>query len=414
LRLFRTDSEQEITHFSIKLPPGVIGKLAGLGYCPEASIEAAKAKSGGEELASPSCPASSEVGRTLVGAGVGSVLAYAPGRIYLAGPYHGSPLSIAAITAAKVGPFDLGTVVVRQALRIDPETAAVFIDATGSDPIPHIIDGITVHLRDIRAYVDRPDFTLNPTSCDPTSTASTVLGSGLDFASPADDLPVTVATRYQAANCANLPFRPKLSLSLRGQTRRAGNPAFRAQLTMKPGEANIASAQVTLPSSAFIDNSHIGTVCTRVQFNQGAVPGEACPPASVYGYARAITPLLDTPIEGPVYLRSNPEHTLPDLLAALHSGQINIALAGHIDSFAEGRIRNTFEVVPDAPVSKFVLSLKGGRKGLIENSRNLCATRNRALVHFVGHNGKVDDYKTAVRPGGCGGKKGKRHQRSGR
>ena len=151
LRLSRNDGEQEYTRFSIKLPPGIVGKLAGIPFCSDAAIAAAKARTGPhggqEELDSPSCPKASEVGRTLVGAGVGPSLAYAPGKVYLAGPYHGSSLSIAAITAAKVGPFDLGTVVVRQALKINPETAEVFIDATGSDPIPHIIQGISRHTR---------------------------------------------------------------------------------------------------------------------------------------------------------------------------------------------------------------------------------------------------------------------------
>ena len=171
LDLSRTDSEQEITHFSIKLPPGLVGKLAGILFCPDAAIAAAKAREGtphggAEELTSPSCPAASEVGHTLVGAGVGPSLTYVPGKVYLAGPYHGAPISIVAITAAKVGPFDLGTVVVREALKVNPETAEVFVDATGSDPIPHIVDGIPVHLRDIRVYIDRPEFTLNPTCCE--------------------------------------------------------------------------------------------------------------------------------------------------------------------------------------------------------------------------------------------------------
>jgi hypothetical protein len=137
---------------SIKLPPGVIGKLAGIPFCSDAAIEAARTRSGGIELATPSCAAASEIGRTLVGAGVGPSLTYVPGKLYLAGPYNGSPLSIAAITTAKVGPFDLGTVVVREALRINPDTAEVFVDATGSDQIPHIIDGIPVRARDIRVY----------------------------------------------------------------------------------------------------------------------------------------------------------------------------------------------------------------------------------------------------------------------
>jgi hypothetical protein len=402
--LSRNDGEQEITHFSIKLPPGVSGKLAGIPFCPDAAIAAATARTGphggAEEINSPSCPAASEVGHSLVGAGVGPSLAYAPGKLYLAGPYHGSNLSLVSITAAKVGPFDLGTVVVRFALKINPETAEVSVDGATSDPIPHIIAGIPVHLRDIRAYVDRSDFVLNPTSCKPTSTASTLLGSGLDFGTEADDQPVTVTTRFQAADCVSLPFRPKLSLSLKGGTKRGQTPAFKAVLTAHKGEANTGAAQVTLPHSEFLEQSHIGTVCTRVQFKEGNVPGEKCPAASIYGRAEAITPILSEPLRGPVYLRSS-SHPLPDLIATLHNAQVDIALAGRIDSVAGGRIRNTFEAVPDAPVTKFVLEMQGGKKGLLVNSTDLCKRTNRALSHFTGQNGKVYDTKPVLRASGC-------------
>jgi hypothetical protein len=412
----RKDSEQEITHFSIKLPPGVIGKLAGVSSCSDAAIAAAKAREheggGGEEEQSPSCPANSEVGRSLVGSGVGNVLAYAPGKLYLAGPYHGSNISLVSITAAKVGPFDLGTVVVRFALKIDPETAEVFVDGQGSDPIPHIVDGIPVHLRDIRAYVDRPNFTLNPTSCAKKSTASTVLGSGLNFASEADDQPVTVTSPFQAADCANLGFAPKLALSLKGGTKRGATPAFKAVVTYPKGSyANIAKSVVTLPHSEFLEQSHIKTICTRAQFKEGKVPGEKCPAASVYGRAEAVTPLLSEPLKGPVYLRSS-SHNLPDLVAALHNNQVDFALDGRIDSVRNGRIRNTFETVPDAPVSKFVLEMQGGKKGLLVNSTNLCKGTNRAISEFTGQNGKL--YNTnpvlSARCGGKDKKKSKAHK----
>src|SRR6202789_419107 len=330
LQLTRTDSEQEFTHFSIKLPPGVTGKLAGIPFCSDQAIAAAKSRErqphgGQEELEQASCPAASEVGHTLVGAGVGPALAYVPGKVYLAGPYHGSQLSIAAITAAKAGPFDLGTVVIREALKVNPETAEVFIDATGSDPIPHIVNGIPVHARDIRVYVDKPEFTLNPTNCERTSTASTVLGSGTNFASEADDQPITVTSPFQAADCANLGFAPKLALSLKGGTKRGATPAFKAVLNAPKADANIGAAQITLPHSEFLEQAHIKTICTRVQFAEGVVPGEKCPAASIYGKAEATTPLLDEPLSGPVYLRSS-SHNLPDLAAALHSGKITIAL----------------------------------------------------------------------------------------
>lgn len=409
LRLTRRDAEQEITHFSIKLPPGLAAKLAGVPFCADAAIAAAKARTGihggEEELSSPSCPAASEIGSTLVGSGVGSVLVYVPGKVYLAGPYNGSPLSIVAITAAKAGPFDLGTVVVREALRVNPETAEVFVDATGSDPIPHIIKGVPVHLRDIRVHVDRPDFTLNPTDCTPTSTAATVLGSGLDFVSQADDNPFTVSSPFQVADCAALGFKPKLKLSLKGGTRRNQVPALKAVLTARPGDANISRAEVILPRSEFLQQAHIRTICTRVQFNAGAGNGAECPAGSVYGRARAVTPLLDEPLAGPVFLRSNGgERSLPDLVAALHGQKIDIHLVGYIDSVRErnrrgeviSRIRTRFLSVPDAPVSRFVLEMQGGKKGLLVNSTDLCKAPHRAEANFTAQNGRKRDLRPVL------------------
>jgi hypothetical protein len=417
VRLSRQDGEQEITHFSIKLPPGVIGKLAGIPLCSNAAITAAKEREhtggGAEEQASPSCPAASEVGHALVEAGVGPVLAQAPGKIYLAGPYHGSAISVAAITAAKVGPFDLGTVVVREGLKVNPETGEVFVDSTGSDPLPHIVDGIPTHLRNIRIYMDRPEFVLNPTSCEPTSTASTVLGSGLDFASEADDQPLVVSSLFQAADCAALPFKPKLTLKLKGSTKRGGNPALHAHLAMHGiGEAGLAYAQTSLPPTEFLDNAHIGTVCTRVQFKEGAQEGEKCPPGSLIGHAKAVTPLLSEPLEGPIYLRSNPERELPDIAAALHGQEINVVAVGHTESAESGGLRNTFEVVPDAPITSVDIDLFGGHRGLLENAppgnaNSICQAKTYATLKLKGHNGKQANSKVPLQATGC-----KKHKKS--
>ncbi len=402
VRISRTDAEQEITNFSIKLPPGITSKLAGVPYCSDAAIAAAKARTGphggAEEIAAPSCPAASQVGTTLAGAGVGSVLVYVPGKVYLAGPYNGSKMSIVAITAAKAGPFDLGTVVIRYALQINPETAEVFIDATGSDPIPHIIQGIPVHLRDIRAYVDKPDFALNPTDCTRTSTASTVLGSGLDFASEADNNPITVTSPFQAADCAALPFKPQLTMRLIGGTKRGAFPAFKAHLAMNGiGEAGIQGTTVVLPRSAFIEQGHFQTICTRPQFKAGAGNGSQCPPGSVYGKATAITPILSEPLTGPVILRANGgERELPDLVIALRNSQVDFNLVGFVDS-VNGRLRNTFASAPDAPVTSFDIELAGGQKSLIVNSTNLCKKKNRADVSFTGQNGKTFSSKPVLK-----------------
>jgi hypothetical protein len=398
MRLTRSDGEQEMTRFDAVLPKGMSAKLAGLGRCPESAIALAKAKSGREEIANPSCPANSQIGTTLAGAGVGGVLTYVPGRLYMGGPFAGDPLSVIAITPDVAGPFDVGTTVVHEALAVDPETAEVKVDGAHSDPIPHILKGIPLKLRDLRVITDRPNFTLNPTSCARKEAKATLFGSFLDVFSSADDQPANLSARYQAASCASLKFKPKLALKLKGGTKRGAHPALRATVTYPPGAgyANTAKAVVTLPHSEFLEQSHIRTVCTRVQF-----AAAQCPPGSIYGHARAFSPILDEPEEGPVYLRSS-NHPLPDLVLALH-GLLDFNAVGRIDS-RNARIRTSFETVPDVPLSKVVLEMQGDKKGLLVNSRDLCAgDPAHALSVFTAQSGKVFEEKPVVKAG-CGGK----------
>jgi hypothetical protein len=378
LRLTRADSEQELTSYSATLPPGLTGRIAGIPYCPDAAIAASKLKTGREEERHPSCPAASEIGHTISGYGASSVLAYAPGRLYLAGPYNGSTFSVVAIDSATVGPFDLGVVVVRSAIRVDRRTAQVSIDSAGSDPIPHILSGVPIHLRDVRVYIDRPQTTLNPTSCDPFAVVSTLTGSGQRFSDPSDDATARVANRFQVSNCSALGFAPRLGFRLRGGTGRGDFPSLHADLRPRRGDANIAAATVTLPPSEFLEQGHIDTVCTRRQFD-----AERCPRGSVYGQATAVTPLLAAPLRGPVYLRSS-ENTLPDLVVPLRGNGIAIDLVGRIDSH-RGGIRASFDVVPDAPVTRFALTMKGGRRGILVNAEDVCAQPQRALARFVAH-----------------------------
>jgi hypothetical protein len=379
LHLTRTDAEQEITSYSTQLPPGLLGKIADVPFCPEAAIAAAKQATGTDERDHPSCPAASEIGHTVSGYGLGPVLAYAPGGLYLAGPYHGSPLSIVAVDSALVGPFDLGVVVVRSAIEINGFTAQVSIDSAGSDPIPHILDGIPLHLRDIRVYISRPGFTLNPTSCDPFSVTSTLTGSHAPFTNP-EDITATAPVPFQASNCSALRFAPRMALKLRGGTRRGDFPALTAVVRPRPGNANIGRADVTLPHWAFLAQEHIDTVCTKPQLE-----ADACPKGSVYGHASAITPLLAEPLRGPVYLGTGNGHQLPDMIAVLEGRGIRIVLDGEIGS-DHGRLRARFDVIPDAPVTKFVMRLKGGRHGLIANEQNVCTSRETATARMAGQN----------------------------
>ena len=395
MRFRRNDGEQEMTRLSVVLPAGVVPGLAGVGKCPDAAIAAAKGRSGREELTAPSCPGSSLVGRVSAGAGVGSALTYVPGRVYLAGPFRGDPLSAVAIVPAVAGPFDLGTVVTRLGLNLNPTTYLGEIHSVGSEPFPRILAGIPLRLRDLHVTADRPRFTLNASGCEPEAAVAQLFGSFADPFSSDDDTPASLAARYQATGCSSLGFNPKISLKLLGPTKRSGHPRLRSSVTYPypsgPGYSNIGRAVVTLPRGVQIDNAHINTPCTRVQFN-----ADQCPPKSILGNARATSPLLDEPLEGRVYFRSNGgERLLPDIVADLH-GIVDVVLVGEVDSKNE-RLRTTFENAPDAPVTRFDLNLYGGARGLLVNGRDLCRRVQRAKMVLIGHNNALRESTPRVR-----------------
>ena len=394
-KLSREDGSQRLSRIESTLPRGVIAKLAGLGTCSEADIAKARSREepekGAAEQADPSCPASSQVGTVIGGAGAGPNPYYTTGHAYLAGPYKGAPVSIVAIVPAVAGPFDLGTVVSRIAVYIDPVTAEV---RAVSDPLPTILDGVPLDLRSVALRADRPNFSLNPTSCAVKSFGGQSI-STLGQAAP-------LFERFQVGGCKSLPFKPKMSVRLFGKVHRGAHPRFKAVLTAKPGEANIAKVSFTLPRSEFIDQAHFRTICTRVQF-----AAKQCPAGSVYGHVKALSPLVDYPLEGPVYLRSS-SHELPDLVVALHGPAyqpIEIDAAGRVDS-VNGGLRVRFEEVPDAPLSKLIFDAQGAKKGLFQNSTNICKGTHRATLKLDAQSGKLSDTQPKL-VAQCG-KKGKK------
>ncbi|HWC48781.1 MAG TPA: hypothetical protein VG448_07865 [Solirubrobacterales bacterium] len=371
--LTRQDGEANPASIALHLPKGVLAKLAGVPLCPEA------------DAATGACPAGSRLGSLTAASGVGGAPLWipqpgkAPTAAYLAGPYKGAPYSIVSVVPAQAGPFDLGLVVNRAAIRVNPDTALATV---ATDPLPQFLEGVPLTYRTIHVLVDRPGFTLNPTSCRPKRVVATVTAADGQVAEPSDG--------FQATKCAGLPYSPQLQLRFKGGMKRTGNPAVQATLRQKPHQANSAAATVLLPKSEFIDNAHISNPCTRVQF-----AAEACPPKSVLGTVVARTPLLSKPLRGKVYFRSNGgERELPDLVADLR-GQLRIDLVGYIDS-VKGRVRTRFLGLPDAPVTSFTLKLFGGSRGLIENSRNLCLSKPRAEIHLDAQNGRSRDFNPLI------------------
>jgi hypothetical protein len=369
LQVNRPDGSQEVGKIEATLPKGLLASLKNVPEC------------GAAEAAAGNCGAASEVGSVIVGAGAGSSPFYVrTGRAYLTGPYGGAPLGLDFAVPAVAGPLDLGTVNVRAAAFVDPITAKVTVR---TDELPHVLDGIPLRIRSVRLDADRQGFIVNPTTCAPG--AVTGLVSSTEGASAA------VSARFQAAGCRALGFSPTVTPKLLGGRKalnRRRHPALQVTVREPRGQANLAAISVAMPHSILLDQSHIKGVCTRVQF---AV--QKCPASSVYGSAKVTTPLLAKPLTGPVYLRSS-NHPLPDLVVDL-KGQIEIVLDGRIDG-KNGGIRAFFGAVPDAPISTFTLNMKGGKKGLLQNSVNLCGAAAKATVKATGQNGATHDATPAL------------------
>jgi hypothetical protein len=284
---------------------------------------------------------------------------------------------------------------VRTALNVDPLSAQ--INAV-SDPLPRILHGIPLDVRSVTLQMNKPDFIINPTNCEPMAVdASIATFTGAT---------VPLAERFQVEGCRQLKFKPNLKIQLKGSTRRTGLPALRAVVTYpkKGAYSNIARAQVNLPHAEFLEQDNLTNTCTKPVLLEGK-----CPNSTIYGKAKAWTPLLEKPVQGPVYLVGGFGYKLPALVAELN-GQIRVLLKGKVDSGPNGGIRNTFEAVPDAPVSRFVLEMKGGKKyGLLINSENLCKKPQHAIASFRAQNGLRVENKPLV-TNGCGSKKHRKKQ----
>jgi hypothetical protein len=402
VHISRTDGQEELKGVDVTLPAGLSGKLKGIPYCSPKQIAAAVDRAGEAEDRNSSCPSKSRVGAATIRSGTGPGPIQIKGSAYLAGPYRGAPLSLAVLTPAIAGPFDLGTVVVRVALFVDPETARI---RPYSDPIPDVFGGAKLSIRSIDVNANRRNFTINPTSCAKLETNGVIRGGGSDPTSEAAFSAFPVVDAFQTSACRALKFRPKLSTKVLGgrkATRRAQNPKFRAILTAREGQANIRQTTVTLPKALILDQSHIKTICTRPQLAAGA-----CPKNSIYGHAAASSPLLGEKLRGPVYLVPS-THILPDLLVDLR-GQVNVRLRGSVESVKGGRLRNVFYSVPDVPVSKFVLTMNGGKRGLLTNTKPLCAGRFFSKATLKAQNGKkVRSKRLKLKVSACEGKRKKK------
>jgi hypothetical protein len=388
LRLDRDDGDQFLGDLNFRMPPGLTGNLRGIGYCPEAAIAAATQNLGRTEQVAPSCPASSQIGTSNVAAGPGFHPFHAVGKMYLAGPFKGAPLSLVAVTPALAGPYDYGVVVVRVAIHVDPLDAHV---SAVSDTVPSIIGGVPIRMRSIQVNIDKPDFMINPTNCSAFSVDSEGIGD--------EGTVANFSSFFHAVNCSKLAFEPRMTIKQLGgrrATSRSRNPSLRFDLRTRPGDANISSLAVTLPRAFSIDQSHLANICSERELAETQCAGR-----QEIGTATTTTPLLDHPLSGPVYAVSG-SGGLPRL-AFILDGQVTLVPRASSRATKRGGLRTTVPVVPDAPVGHFRFTLFGGKRGYLVNSRSLCASPVLTRLKFFGQNGKDLTKKVKVKAA-CGGK----------
>jgi hypothetical protein len=411
----RSDTDQEFAGLTATLPPGLLAKVAGVPLCSEAQIHEAEAGSGG-------CPESSRVGSSEAGSGPGPNPLFVPGKVYLTGPYKGGPYGLAVVTPAIAGPFNFGTIVVRQSLRIDPRTARI---TDVSDPFPTIIDGIPLRLRRVDVTIDRPEFGFNPTSCAKKEFTGTITGSPLGaprnlvgtvgYATEAG-ASASVSAPFQVTDCAALGFAPKFSISTKAHPSRASGANLSVKMTYPKApwgsQTNLERVKVSLPKQLPSRLTTLQKACTAAQFKANPA---GCPAASVVGHAVLHTPILPAPLEGPVYFVSNGGEAFPNLIMVLQGNNVTIELVGNTFISKKGITSSTFKALPDAPFTSFELVLPQGRYSALASNLparargSFCRQKLSVPVEFVAQSGK--SIKKTVKAGVSGCPKAKRSSR---
>jgi hypothetical protein len=288
---------------------------------------------------------------------------------------------------AVAGPFNLGTVIVRQSIQVDPHTAQVSVI---SDPFPAILDGVPLQIRDVKATIDRPEFTFNPTSCDPLQVGGRLTSVG--------GRSIAVSSRFQAAACASLPFGPSFTVSTQGKTSKSNGASLDVKVRYPTGsQANIRSVKVNLPRQLPSRLTTLQKACVAAVFESN--PAQ-CPPESIVGSAKAQTPVLSAPLVGPAYLVSHAAEAFPSLVIVLQAEGVRIDLTGQT-FIKKGITSSNFATVPDAPVSFFELYLPEGPHSALGATANLCGQKLQMPTKIVGQNGAVIKQTTPIRVTGC-------------
>jgi hypothetical protein len=385
MTMSREDGNQNLDAIQLKMPPGLLGTLSSVKLCGEAEGNAG------------TCGPDSLIGHTTVSVGLGgNPFTVTGGQVFITGPYEGAPYGLSIVNPAKAGPFDLGKVVVRAKIEVDPSNAALTItsDATGPYAIPQIIDGIPLQIKHVNVSIDRPNFTFNPTNCAPTQIGGSLTSS--QGAISALHVP------FQVTNCATLAFKPIFSVSTAGKTSRANGASLNVKLTYPKApfgtQANIGKVKVDLPKQLPSRLTTLQKACPDSVFNANPA---ACPGASRIGSATATTPVLPVHLEGPAFFVSHGGAKFPELIVALSGEGVTVYLRGETFISPAGITSSTFRTIPDVPIGTFELKLPQGANSALAANGNLCTSKLVMPTTFVGANGMSIKQSTPITATGC-------------
>jgi hypothetical protein len=394
MTMSREDGSQNLQSIQLRMPPGMSGTLSTVKLCGE------------EQANAGTCGPESLIGHTVVSVGLGGdPFTVTGGQVFITGPYKGAPYGLSIVNPAKAGPFDLGKVIVRAKIEVDPTTAQLTITTDNEGPykIPTIIDGIPLQIRHVNVSIDRPGFTFNPTNCSPLAITGSLVSS--------EGAAQTLSVPFQVTNCAVLAFKPKLTASTSGKTSRAKGASLTVKLSYPAGpfDANIARVKVELPKQLPSQLKTLQKACTAQVFE--ANPAN-CPAASIIGHATATTPVLPVPLSGPAYFVSHGGEAFPSLIVVLQGYGVTVHLVGSTFISKSGITSSTFKTVPDVPVGTFELTLPQGPYSALTANANLCKAKKLAMpTEFVGQNGALIKTSTKIAVTGCPNTKQATHKR---
>jgi hypothetical protein len=390
----REDGNQDIQSVTLHMPPGLSGVLTGVPLCAEAQANAG------------TCSQASLIGHTIVSVGLGGdPYTVTGGEVFLTETYNGAPFGLSIVNPAKAGPFDLGKVIVRARIEVDPHTAALtaVTDPSGPYAIPHVLDGIPLQIKHVNVSIDRAGFTFNPTDCNPLSLTGTIASD--------ESASASVSSPFQITNCAALKFAPKFSVSTAGKTSKQSGASLQVKLAYPPGPlgtyANLAKAKVSLPKQLPSRLTTLQKACTAPVFDQNPA---SCPAASVVGHAKVLTPILPVPLQGPAYFVSHGGEAFPDLTIVLKGYGVTVDLVGSTQ-IKNGITTSTFKATPDVPFSSFELTLPQGSNSALAANTNLCAAKLAMPTEFTAQNGAVLKQATPIKVTGCKAKVTSRAQK---